>query len=339
MTIPRATLGVAVVGLGVGEHHARALAAHPNCQLRWLYDLDRARACSLAQQLGVGEVASSYEAILESPDVHLVSIASYDDCHYAQVLSALKAGKHVFAEKPLCQSREQLEEIKRAWTAQRGKAKLGCNLVLRAAPLYRWLKEQLDDGRFGKVYAFDGDYLYGRLEKITNGWRSQTSEYSVMQGGGIHLIDLMLWFTGQRPGNVFASGNRIAAEGTEFRYDDFVAATMHLPSGTVARITANFGCVHRHQHVLRLFGTQATFILDDAGARLHQTRDPALAGQPVTLPALPATKGDLIPAFVSAILEDRDLTSDTQTIFDGISISAACERSLRTRRPERVKYV
>ena len=152
---------------------------------------------------------------------------------------------------------------------------LASNLVLRAAPLYRFAREQASAGSLGKLYAFDGDYLYGRLHKVTDGWRGKVDNYSVMLGGGVHLVDLMLWIAGELPSRVVATGNRISTANTAFRYEDFVAATFEFPSGLVGRITANFGSVHAHQHVVRLFGTEATLIYDDAGARLHRSRDSA----------------------------------------------------------------
>jgi hypothetical protein len=71
----------------------------------------------------------------------------------------------------------------------------------------------------------------------------------------------------------------------------------------VGRVTANFGCVHRHHHVLRVYGTKATFLYDDAGARLHRSRDPEARPEAVAAPPLPASKGDLIPGFLGRILE------------------------------------
>src|SRR5205807_9291260 len=120
----------------------------------------------------------------------------------------------------------------------------------------------------------DLDYLYGRLQKITEGWRKNIENYSVIEGGGVHLIDLMLWLTGERPSFVWAAGNRISTKDTAFRYGDYAAATLQSPSGLVARITANFGCVHPHQHTMRIFGTKETFVYDDAGPRLRSNRDP-----------------------------------------------------------------
>ncbi|NJO20627.1 MAG: Gfo/Idh/MocA family oxidoreductase, partial [Spirulinaceae cyanobacterium RM2_2_10] len=289
---PVPTLGVAVVGLGIGEQHARAYRCQSACQLRVLCDHDQARAQALANTLGCGRAEVDFATILTDKAVDLVSIASYDDAHAAQTLAVLESGKHVFVEKPLCCSREELERLKQV--CQRcPDLKLESNLVLRSAPLYRWLKAQIEAGLFGEIYAFDGDYLYGRLHKITQGWRKDVEHYSVMLGGGIHLIDLMLWLLGDRPRQVSALGNRLCSEGTAFRYCDFVSAQFQFASGAVGRITANFGCIHRHQHVLRVFGTAASFIYDDAGARLHLTRDPALKAAPVALDPLPASKGEL----------------------------------------------
>ena len=158
-------LGVAVAGLGVGEQHARAYAASPRCSLRWLYDLDRARAEQLGDELGV-EVAGSFEELLEDPSVDLISIASYDDAHAGQVMAALSADKHVFVEKPLCRSVAELRAVRSAWTHTQN-CHLRSNFVLRAAPLYTWLRSFIAERRLGVIYAFDGDYLYGRLRKIT----------------------------------------------------------------------------------------------------------------------------------------------------------------------------
>ena len=339
MKVEQKTLGVAVVGLGVGEQHARAYLESNVCELRWLYDLDSERTQSSVATLGRGEAAQSFEQVLDDPSVDVVSIASYDDAHFEQVLAALEAGKHVFVEKPLCRTMQELTAIKRAWSKHDGGVKLSSNLVLRAAPVYAWLREKIDCGELGTPYAFDGEYLYGRLHKITDGWRRNVCDYSVILGGGIHLIDLLVWITGERPSAVYASGNRISTEKTAFRYKDYVAATLECPSGLTARITANFGSVHRHHHAVRVFTTEATFIYDDAGPRLHTTRDPSAGSSPIGLATLPATKGDLIGPFVSALLDDSDMAEHTQEMFDVISICAATDAALESGSKVEVDYV
>lgn len=327
-TISDGSLGAGVIGLGVGRQHADALFSHDRCRLVAVCDrsVDRLDKAAGAWE-GVRTVTDA-GALISDPDVELVVVASFDDDHYAQARAALAAGKHVFCEKPLCRTVEEARSLLGAWEAG-GRSFLGSNLVLRAAPVYGWLREEVAAGRLGNVYAFDGDYIYGRLHKITHGWRGQIPDYSVMLGGGVHLVDLMLWITGDRPVAVTAVGNRIASAGTGFAQDDFVAATYELASGAVGRITANFGAVHRHQHVVRAFGTLATFVHDDCGPRLHPERDGGRRAVPVELESLPAGKSDLIDPAVEAILAGA---STEELIRHDLAVVAACaaaDRSLR----------
>lgn len=328
------TLTAAVIGLGVGEQHARAFAAHAGCRVKWVHDLDPARAESVARAVGQGAPARDLASVLADPDVDVVSLATYDDQHAGQVVAALEAGKHVFCEKPLCRTLAEAAAIERA---RRGRH-LACNLVLRAAPLYRWLREAIRQGELGDVYAFDGDYLYGRVSKITDGWRGEVERYSVFQGGAVHLVDLMMWLLAERPARVSAVGNKIVTRGTRFRYPDFVAATYELPSGIVGRITANFGCVHKHQHVVRVFGSRATFIHDDAGARLHTARDPGGPPRAIALDPQPASKGELIPELIDAILAGADPGPAARHELDVIAACIAADQAAEAAQPLTIEY-
>jgi predicted dehydrogenase len=331
-------LRVGIIGLGVGEQHLLAYRQLAECAVVALCDFSEDKLQNAREKYGNLRVTVRAQDILADPEIDLVSLASFDDDHAGQTLAALKAGKHVFVEKPLCRSLEELALIKQAWR-EKPNLKLTSNLVLRSAPLYEWLLGLVRAGDLGRIYAIDGDYLYGRLEKISLGWRKEVPDYSVMQGGGIHLLDLMLRLAGEKPEAVNAMGNRICTAGSEFRYQDYVTATFRFPGGLVGRITANFGCVHRHQHVLRVFGTKGTFIYDDQGPRYHVSRDPALAAATVNLPALPASKGALIKPFVRDILADRDLSPAIQAELDLISACVAADQALTTGQVEKVEYV
>jgi predicted dehydrogenase len=319
-------LRAAVIGLGVGEQHARAFAADEDAELTWLYDLDPSRTARIARDLGQGKVADGLPQILADRRTDALCIATYDDAHFGEVMAALDANKHVFCEKPLCRTIEEARQIKVA--LENSGRHLECNLVLRASPLYRWLKEAIGAGELGEIYAIDGEYLYGRIEKITEGWRKDTPDYSVMQGGAIHMIDLMLWLTGQRPTHVSAVGNRISSKDSAFRYNDFVAAQYEFPSTMVGRITANFGCVHEHHHVVRIYGTKATFLYDDQGPRLHTTRKPGEMPERITYDPLPASKGALIPHFIRAIRAGEAANSSAHEL-EVVAATTAADRALR----------
>lgn len=317
-------MGVAVIGLGVGEQHALAFNADPRTEIRWLIDMDDAVAREVHARIGSGQTATSLDTALSDPDVDIVAIASFDHMHAGQVIQCLEAGKHVFVEKPLCRTADELSTIIATWKGA-GRPHLSSNLVLRDAELYRWLSYEVQSGNMGRIYAIDGDYLYGRMHKITEGWRKDVPDYSAMEGGGIHLIDLMLMLAGENPARVSCVGNGIASEGTDFKYDDFMAATYTFPSGLIGRVTANFGCVHRHHHVLRVFGTEATFIYDDAGPRLHLTCDEDREATHLSHNPLPASKGALIPGFIDDITSNADPVVAAIREFDLIRVVATTD--------------
>jgi predicted dehydrogenase len=325
---------VAVVGLGtVGRRHLEAFAADPRAEVVAVCDVDEAL---LADLDAPAKTTDAIEAVTRD-DVDAVAIASYDDAHFAQALAALEAGKHVFCEKPLCRTLDEARSL--AAAQRRAGTVLVSNLVLRTAPLYAWLRDEVRAGRLGRVYAFDGDYLYGRLAKLTQGWRGAVENYSVMLGGGIHLVDLLLWTTGERPVAVSAVGNRIATEGNAFPHDDFVAATYELPSGAVARITANFGSVTRHQHVVRVFGTEATFVHDDAGSRLHTERDPGAPPRALDLAPLPPGKSELVGPFLDSIARGAAGEGEPQHELDVVACCVAADRALAEGGRTLVEYV
>ena len=332
--MPRLTRAT-VIGLGVGEQHAKAWARCRGARLVGVCDRDGEKALRVSRELKTRTFRNLRE-IIKDPAVDAVSIATFDGEHAQQVVQAVLAGKHVFVEKPLCRNHKELNKIRRAWTDK--KPALMVNLVLRAAPLYRRIQKMLGAGELGKIYAMDGDYLYGRVHKITDGWRSKDKGYSVMAGGGVHLLDLILGFAGETPNWVTATGNRICTQGSRFKRKDFVSAAFEFPSRLVARITANFGCVHKHQHTLRIFGTRGTVIVDDEGARWHRSRGPESRPTRLLWKRLPASKGELISDFVSLIhggtaarrrVVEREFSLATALI--------AADRALKTGRREKVK--
>jgi predicted dehydrogenase len=329
---------VGVVGLGVGEQHAHMYAGLESCQVKWLYDLNSKQSKDVATRVGQGKIAASLDQILSDPGITAVSLATFDHMHFEEVIAAFDAGKHVFVEKPLCRTLDELSSIVQSWNGN-NRPHLQSNLVLREAPVYKHLKEIIDTSELGTIYAIDGDYLYGRLDKITEGWRENVPDYSVMEGGGIHMIDLMVWLAGQRPEAVSTVGNNISTRGTAFSYNDFMASTFEFPSGLIGRITANFGSVHRHHHVLRVFGTKGTFIYDDMGPRIHRSRDEDTSAELLTIDTLPHHKGALIPGFIDSILCKQDPSPAAYREFDLISICGAADKALANKKTVEIEYL
>jgi predicted dehydrogenase len=288
-----------VIGLGVGEQHARAYAEHSAVELAALCDVDEQRLREVGAAHPGARLTVDAGELLDDPGIDLVSICSYDSFHHEQVVRALRAGKHVFVEKPLCQTQEQAEEI-HALLAERPELVLSSNLILRRSPRFELLREWIAEGRLGRIYYLEGDYDYGRIHKLTEGWRGDLDVYSVTLGGTVHLVDLLLWLTGDRAVSAQGIGNRIVTEGTKFRHDDLVVGLLELESGAVAKLAANFGCVHPHFHELKVFGTEGTFVNGLESASLFTRGDSGVVREEVDAAYPGVEKGDLIRSFVDA---------------------------------------
>jgi predicted dehydrogenase len=114
----RSSQGKGTVGfLGAGNYASRVLmpafqAAGAN--LHTVVSGGGVSAVHFGKKYGFVEAAGKSEVVLQNPDVDTVVIATRHDAHASQTLSALNAGKHVFCEKPLCLTLDELAEIEAA---------------------------------------------------------------------------------------------------------------------------------------------------------------------------------------------------------------------------------
>jgi predicted dehydrogenase len=331
------TLQIGVIGLGVGEQHVEAFRAHPDCKVVSVADPDPAQLAMAAQKWPEIARQQRPEAVIEDASIDVVCVASPDDAHYQQIVLALQGGKHVFAEKPLCLFEEHTLAI---WQllARSPQLRLSSNTVLRRSPRFHDLRARIKRGELGEIFMVDADYNYGRLWKLTEGWRGGIADYSVMLGGGVHMVDLVMWLTGRKVTEVYAFGSDISSKGTRFKGNDVVIAAVKFDDGSVGKLAANFGCVEPHFHRLTVYGTEATFENGRGTAKLYRSRDPN--EQPEQLYTLyPAVaKGALIPSFVEAILRNRRPDVDENEVFEAMAVCHAIDRSLAQGVPSRVAY-
>jgi predicted dehydrogenase len=197
----------------------------------------------------------------------------------------------------------------------------------------------IDAGQMGQIYYVEGDYNYGRIHKLVNGWRGNIGFYSVVCGGAVHLIDLLLWLTGDRVTEVAAYGNNISSRDAGFPYNDMVVAILKFRSGLVGKVSANFACVFPHFHQLSIYGTKATFVNGLKEAHLYQSRD--VASRPRRIrSAYPGTaKGQLITGFVDAIINNTQPEVTTDDVFNTMSVCFAVEKAVEKNETVAVSYI
>ena len=136
-------LGVALIGAGnlARWAHLPVIQKSSDAELRAVHSTSGVRGKSYATRFGAAYCTTEYEAILKDPNVHVVLIVSRNVQHASQALAALRAGKHVFVEKPMALTVEECRDLSRA-VAETGK-QLTVGFNRRFAPFYLPFKEHL----------------------------------------------------------------------------------------------------------------------------------------------------------------------------------------------------
>ena len=112
-TVPRS--GKGVVGfLGAGNYAGRVLIPafkSAGAALHTVASAGGVSAVHFGKKFGFAQAVTETSAVMDSADIDTVVIATRHDAHANQVLSALRAGKNVFCEKPLCLTSDELAQI------------------------------------------------------------------------------------------------------------------------------------------------------------------------------------------------------------------------------------
>ena len=265
-------------------------------------------------------------------------ISSFEQFHARQIVDSLRAGKHVFCEKPFCVSPDEARSVRQAISAS-PHLRFSSNLILRRYPAFIELKHRVDSNELGPLFYLEGDYNYGRVEKIVSGWRGDEPEYSVMLGGGIHLVDALLWLSKKRVASVMTYGTKVVTKGSKFKGDDTVVALLKFADGTVGKIGANFGCVYPHTHRVMLYGTSATIEKSLPGMFIVRERGDNAPALPISFEETSCEKGAMLSSFVDAMVSGSPIEVGVEEIFMAISVCFAIDRSLKTGAPEVVEYL
>jgi UDP-N-acetylglucosamine 3-dehydrogenase len=213
----------AVIGLGwFGEKHCEALANLPTVELFALCTRRLGRLQAVAERFGVWRAYTDYRDLRADPEVRAVSVVTMWDEHAAPALAALRAGKHVFLEKPMASTLEACDAIVAAAKAAPGSFMVGH--ICHFNPRYAAAKAVIAEGRFGRIVS-----LYARRNipaRVTEGILDKIGPVS---GDGVHDTDLMLWYSGAKVVSAYAQ--TVAVRGR--KYPDLGWTMYRFDSGVV----------------------------------------------------------------------------------------------------------
>lgn len=237
---PRAPrLGFLGVGW-IGRHRMEAIAASGLAEIVGIADSSAAMREAAAEVApDAARVGSLAELLALEPDG--VVIATPSALHAEQAIAALERGAAVFCQKPLGRTAAEARAVVEA--ARRADRLLAVDLSYRATAAMRRIRELVQGGELGEVYA--ADLVFHNAYGPDKPW---FYERALSGGGcvmdlGVHLVDLALWTLGfpaveQVSARLFASGRPLAARPEAV--EDYAVVRLDLATGASVQLACSW---------------------------------------------------------------------------------------------------
>jgi len=322
----------AIIGMGIGQKHFDAIENYKGAKVEIICEKDKKKISQLKKKHPKKVITDDQNKIFENKEINLVSIASYDNFHFNQIIKAINNNKHIIVEKPMCMKFSELKKIHTLLNKKK-KIKIFSNLVLRVNSLFKDFKKKTN---IDKVFYIEADYIWGRKKKLFE-WRSKVSDYSLTLGAGIHMIDLIIWITGLNPQSVYAAGNDKVTKNTNFKKDSLITMIFEFPKNILVKISANAVADYNHFHEIKIFSKDNTLINSNYGAyeikgNKHKKLDAKYPDK--------KNRKKLIQNFLDSIKNKnvKPLISVKEQI-DLMTICFAVDRSIKLKKKINIKYL
>lgn len=229
------SLNFAIIGCGrIAPRHAQALQGlekSHDAKIVAVCDIIQSRAENYAKQYG-GDIYTDYRAILDRPDVDIVSICLPSGLHAAVGIEAAQAGKHVLVEKPIALTVKDADALISA--CKSAGVTLGVVLQNRFNPPMRDIRALVDSGALGKIMLGSATVRWFRpQEYYEDGWHGTWAmDGGALMNQSIHHIDALQWLMGDVE-SVFAYTSTLAHR---MEAEDTGVAVLRFKNGALATI-------------------------------------------------------------------------------------------------------
>ena len=242
----RAVFGIIGVGGIAQSQHLPNLARAPHAFLKAACDLRPDVLAAMREKYRIPAATADYRELLADPEIQAVVVATREDAQARLAIEALRAGKHVYVEKPLASTPEEAEAVVAA--QQQAGRFVAVDFNRRFAPAYRRARELAwaDGGPNNIHYRISDTYCRGWGKGCPPGVRVIHEV--------CHVFDLLRWLTDSDVASIYA---------VKSRHDDEIF-TLTFASGCVASITSSgYVTTDLPKERLELISEQGTVIVEE----------------------------------------------------------------------------
>lgn len=334
-------VNLGIIGFGrIGKVHAESLTKYvPNASLKSVSDpfIDE-EGTKYAKSLGVENVYKDHSNILSDPEIDAVLICSSTDTHSKISIEALRAGKHVFCEKPIDLNIEKIKEVLDEVEKSKLKYQVGFNR--RFDHNFRAIRDAVQSGKVGDPHVI----------KITSrDPGAPPIEYVKVSGGlfldmMIHDFDMVRYLSGSEVEEVYAIGNTLIDPEIGKAGDiDTAIVTLKLENGALAVIDNSREAVYGYDQRAEVFGSKGAISIgnDSNSTAVMSTKDGIVSEKPLYffLERYMQAYADEVKDFVQAIEDDTEVPVGAKDGLISVLIGIAAKKSLKEGRPVKLSEI
>ncbi len=252
---------VACIGMGWwSDVLADAIQRSGKLEIAACYTRSEQKRQAFAAKYGC-KAAPSYEAMLEDRTIEAIINTTPNNVHLETTRAAAAAGKHVFLDKPIANTVADGRAITAA--CHKAGVALALGYQRRRESHFRWLRQRIDDGVFGKLVNAESNISRDRLGKIDlNSWRytAEGMPGGVMLQIGIHYTDVLEYLMGP----IKAVSGRFAQLVLPGDNPDVASLVLEHENGALSTLNASYASASEY-YLMNIYGKEASAYYD-----LHQ---------------------------------------------------------------------
>ena len=332
---------VGIIGAGrIGKVHMTSISTRvKDAQIRTVADpFLNDETIAFAKSMGVEHLAKDYHEIINDPEIDAVLICSSTDTHSPISIEAIKAGKHVFCEKPIDHDVARIKEVMDVLKGTGLKYQVGFNR--RFDHNFEALQKAVADGKVGKP----------EIIKITSRDPEPPSPEYVKVSGGmfldmtIHDFDMVRFLAGCDATEVYVEAANLVDPAIGEAGDvDTAVITLKMENGCIAVIDNCRRAAYGYDQRAEVFGSEGMAAIDNDSQSLTKISN----AQGVTgekplfffLERYMDAYGKEVSEFIRAIVEGKDTPLGVEDGLKPVLMGLAAKKSLKEHRPVKISEI
>lgn len=332
---------VGIIGAGrIGKVHVQSICTQvPDAKVKMLADpFLTDETAAWAKDMGVSQVTKDYKEILADPEIDAVLICSSTDTHSPISVEAIKAGKHVFCEKPIDHDIDKIQEVIDALKDSKVKYQVGFNR--RFDHNFGAVRDAVAAGKVGDIHV---------IKVTSRDPEPPSAEYVKVSGGmfldmTIHDFDMVRFLAGCNATEVYTEAAVLVDPAIGEAGDvDTAVITLKMENGAIAVIDNSRKAVYGYDQRAEVFGSKGMVATgnDTASAAVISNESGVTGEVPLHffLERYMAAYAKEVKCFIDAIVNDTDTPLGVMDGLEPVLMGLAAKKSMEEHRPVKISEV